>query len=53
LLIIPDHSQLIAQRFKLPGGDMQGEVEVDVVCQNGFTYLLEKDAKGDWKCACE
>ncbi|GFZ45980.1 hypothetical protein JCM24511_03714 [Saitozyma sp. JCM 24511] len=42
---------LITQRFKLPGGDRQGEVEVDVECQNRFTYLLEKDAKGDWKCA--
>jgi hypothetical protein len=45
--------QLITQRFKLPGADKQGEVEVDVECQNRFTYLLEKDPKGDWKCACE
>ncbi|OXM75869.1 hypothetical protein C364_06419 [Cryptococcus neoformans Bt63] len=40
---------VITQRFKLPAQNGNGEVEVDVECQNRFTYFLQKNSAGDWK----
>lgn len=43
---------VITQRFKLPAQDGNDEVEVDVECQNRFTYFLQKNSAGDWKINC-
>ncbi|KAL7422388.1 hypothetical protein Q5752_003034 [Cryptotrichosporon argae] len=40
----------ITQRFELPAADGHGTVEVDVECQNRFTFLVEK-VNGEWKTA--
>lgn len=44
--------KLITQRFDLPAEHGDGTVEVDVECQNRFTFLVEK-VNGEWKAACE
>lgn len=41
--------QIITQRFKLPAQDGNGEVEVDVECNNRFVFFCLKNAEGEWK----